>query len=90
MTKYGSLRAFTARGKKWIDQNSPGSIRDRYNSSAYINVMNLVAYLSDFYPRYLKAMQLSLGFFVRAPNIQLITGNNKLLSIDIPPTWNFF
>jgi hypothetical protein len=35
-------------------------------------------------------MQLSLGFFARAPNVDLLTGNDKLLNINIPKHWKFF
>lgn len=52
--------------------------------------INLIGFSSDCDPRYLKAMQLCLGFFSYAPNIDLLTGNQTLLNIDIPSTWKFF
>ncbi len=52
--------------------------------------INVVGFSTDCDSRYLKAMQLSLGFFTRAPNIDLLSGNNDLLKISIPSHWNFF
>lgn len=52
--------------------------------------ITVVGFSSDCDPRYLKAMRLALGFFARAPNIELITGDSNLLKINIPRTWNFF
>ncbi|CAF4367766.1 unnamed protein product [Rotaria magnacalcarata] len=52
--------------------------------------INVVGFSSDCDSRYLKAMQLSLGFFIRAPNIDLLSGNNSLLEINIASHWNFF
>ena len=60
-----------------------------YNECEKRNVC-LVGFSTDCGPRYLKAMQLALGFFARAPNIDLISGNRNLLNIDIPQTWSFF
>jgi hypothetical protein len=59
-----------------------------YNQCKQRNV-NLVGFSSDGDSRYLKAMQLSLGFFARAPNVDLSSGNDKLLSIDIPSNLKF-
>ncbi|CAF1524742.1 unnamed protein product [Adineta ricciae] len=52
--------------------------------------IHVVGFSSDCAPKYLKAMRLALRFFTRAPNIDLITGNEMHLNIDIPPTWSFF
>ncbi|CAF1136421.1 unnamed protein product [Adineta steineri] len=52
--------------------------------------IRLVGFSSDCAPKYLKAMRLALGFFTRAPNIDLITGNDNILNIGIPSTWRFF
>ena len=35
-------------------------------------------------------MQLSLGFFTKTLNIDLLSGNNTLLKINIEPHWKFF
>ncbi|CAF2740457.1 unnamed protein product [Rotaria sp. Silwood2] len=52
--------------------------------------ISVVGFSTDCDSRYLKAMQLSLGFFTRAPNIDLLTGNSSLLEINIASHWNFF
>ena len=52
--------------------------------------IKLVGFASDCEPRYLKAMQLSLGFFTHAPNIDLLSGNDDLLVIKVPTHWSFF
>ncbi len=82
VSAYGTKNKISATDilRKWIYM---------YNECKQRNV-NLVGFSSDCDPRYLKAMQLSLGFFARAPNVDLLTGNDKLLSIDIPSNWKFF
>jgi hypothetical protein len=60
-----------------------------YNQCKERNV-HLVGFSTDCDTRYFKAMRLSLGFFSRAPSVDLLTGNNDLLTIDIPSTWKFF
>jgi len=60
-----------------------------YNALKKRNI-NIVGFSSDCDSRYLKAMQLSLGFFARAPNVDLLTGYDKLLNINIPKHWKFF
>lgn len=52
--------------------------------------IRLVGFSTDCDPRYLKAMRLSLGFFARLPNIDLLNSNNPLLEINYPDTWEFF
>jgi len=60
-----------------------------YNECKNKNI-NLVGFSTDCASKYLKAMRLALGFFARAPNIDLITGNNTLFKIDVPQSWSFF
>ncbi|CAF2185508.1 unnamed protein product [Rotaria magnacalcarata] len=35
-------------------------------------------------------MRICLGFFSRTPHVDLLTGNDNLLTIDIPSNWRFF
>ena len=60
-----------------------------YNQFKERNI-HLVGFSTDCDSRYFKAMRLSLGFFSRAPNVDLLQGNDNLLTIDIPSNWNFF
>ena len=60
-----------------------------YNQCKERNI-HLVGFSTDCDSRYFKAMRLSLGFFSRAPNVDLLQGNGNLLTIDIPSNWNFF
>ena len=52
--------------------------------------IRLVGFSTDCDPRYLKAIRLSLGFFARLPNIDLLNSENQLLEIKHPDTWEFF
>ncbi|CAF3788942.1 unnamed protein product [Rotaria sp. Silwood1] len=60
-----------------------------YNQCKERNI-NLVGFSTDCDSRYFKAMRICLGFFSRAPNVDLLTGNDDLLTIDIPSNWTFF
>ncbi len=60
-----------------------------YNECKKRNIV-VVGFASDCEARYLKAMQISLGFFTSTPNIDLLNGNKNLLQINIPSTWVFF
>ncbi len=60
-----------------------------YNECKKRNIV-VVGFASDCEARYLKAMQISLGFFTHTPNIDLLNENKNLLQINIPSTWNFF
>ncbi|CAF1212167.1 unnamed protein product [Adineta ricciae] len=60
-----------------------------YNQCKQQNV-NVVGFSTDCDSRYFKAMRLALGFFSRAPNVDLLTGNNDAFVIDIPSNWKFF
>lgn len=52
--------------------------------------IRLVGFSTDSDPRYLKAMRLSLEFFARLPNINLLDHQENLFVINYPKTWNFF
>lgn len=52
--------------------------------------ISVVGFSSDCDSRYLKSMQLSLGFFAKAPYLDLLTGHDQLLHFDIPKHWRFF
>ncbi|CAF1476242.1 unnamed protein product [Rotaria sp. Silwood1] len=82
LSAYGTNNKYTAIDilRKWMYL---------YNECKKRNI-NVVGFSTDCDPRYLKAMQLSLGFFTKAPNIDLLTGNNNLLEINIASHWNFF
>ncbi|CAF1471823.1 unnamed protein product [Adineta steineri] len=60
-----------------------------YNQCKERNI-NLVGFSTDCDSRYFKAMRLSLGFFSRAPNVDLLTGNDNIFTIDIPFNWKLF
>lgn len=74
--KYTSIDVF----RKWMYMYNECKRRD----------ITIVGFSTDCDPPYLKAMQLSLGFFIQAPNIDLLSGNNNLLKISIASHWNFF
>jgi hypothetical protein len=82
LSAYGTNNTYTALDilRKWMYM---------YNECKKRNI-NVVGFSTDCDPRYLKAMQLSLGFFIQTPNIDLLSGNNNLLKISIPSHWNFF
>lgn len=50
----------------------------------------LIEFSTNCDPRYLKAKQLSLDFFTYAPNIDLLSNNDRLLNINLPSHWIFF
>lgn len=52
--------------------------------------IRVVGFSTDADPKYLKAMQLALGFFIRAPNITLIDQQDVFFDVDIPRSWTFF
>ncbi|UJR29459.1 hypothetical protein I4U23_010671 [Adineta vaga] len=60
-----------------------------YNQCKQRNI-NVVGFSTDCDSRYFKTMRLALGFFSRAPNVDLLTGNNDVFVIDIPSNWKFF
>jgi hypothetical protein len=60
-----------------------------YNECKKRNIV-IVGFASDCEARYLKAMQISLGFFTYTPNIHLSNENKNPLKINIPSTWTFF
>lgn len=60
-----------------------------YNQLKMKNIA-VVGFSSDCDARYLKAMQICLGFFTKTPNIDIIGENNDLFKISIPTSWNFF
>lgn len=60
-----------------------------YNQCKERNI-NLVGFSTDCDSRYFKAMRICLGFFSRAPYVDLLTGHDDLLEIDIPSNWKFF
>lgn len=82
ISAYGTNHKYTAIDvlRKWVYL---------YGECKQRNI-NLVGFASDCDPRYLKAMQISLGFFTHAPNIDLLSGNNNLLNVNIPSNWSFF
>lgn len=82
ISAYGTNNKYSAIAvlRKWIYV---------YNELKKRNI-NVVGFSSDCDFRYLKAMLLSLGFFARAPNVDLLTGSDQLLHIDIPKHWKFF
>ncbi|CAF2945704.1 unnamed protein product [Rotaria sp. Silwood2] len=75
LSAYGTNNKYTAIDvlRKWMYL---------YNECKKRNI-NVVGFSTDCDPCYLKAMQLSLGFFTKAPNIDLLTGNNNLLETNI-------
>ena len=52
--------------------------------------IHLVGFSTDADPRYLKAMKLALGFFVRTPNINLASGETDSFEVCLPQSWTFF
>ncbi|CAF4628465.1 unnamed protein product [Rotaria sp. Silwood2] len=60
-----------------------------YNQCKERNI-NLVGFSTDCNSRYFKAMRICVGFFSRAPNVDLLTENDNQLTIDIPSNWTFF
>jgi hypothetical protein len=52
--------------------------------------IRVVGFSTDCDPRYLRAMQLSLGFFAQLSNGNLTTMDKDVLTIEIPRTWKFF
>ena len=52
--------------------------------------IRIVGFSTDADPRYLKAMKLALGFFIRAPNIILASQKDDFFDIHVPQSWNFF
>ncbi|CAF1363449.1 unnamed protein product [Rotaria sordida] len=82
ISSYGTNNKYTAVDvlRKWMFM---------YNECKKKNI-NIVGFSADAEPRNLKAMQLSLGFFAKTPNIDLLSGNNTLLKINIESPWNFF
>ncbi|CAM4788583.1 unnamed protein product [Rotaria magnacalcarata] len=60
-----------------------------YNQCKEQNI-NVVGFSTDCDSRYFKAMRICLGFFSRTPHVDLLTGNDNLLTIDIPSNWRFF
>lgn len=82
ISSYGTNNKYTAVDvlKKWMFM---------YDECKKKNI-NVVGFSADAEPRNLKAMQLSLGFFTKTPNIDLLSGNNTLLKINIASDWNFF
>ena len=54
------------------------------------NNINVVGFSTDCDSRYFKSMRICLGFFSRAPHVDLLTGHDNLLTIDIPSNWTFF
>lgn len=60
-----------------------------YNECKKRNIV-VVGFASDCEARYLKAMQISLGFFTHTPNINLLSDNKNLLELTVPSTWKFF
>ncbi|CAF1472252.1 unnamed protein product [Rotaria sp. Silwood1] len=60
-----------------------------YNECKKRNII-VVGFASDCEACYLKAMQISLGFFTHTSNIDLLRKNKNLFQINIPPTWTLF
>ena len=82
LAAYGTNNRFTAIDilRRWILLHS--KCKDQR--------IRLVGFATDCDSRYMKAMRLSLGFFARLPNIDLLNENNRVLNIHCPQTWNFF
>lgn len=60
-----------------------------YNQCKERNI-NVVGFSTDCDSRFFKAMRLALGFFSRAPNVDLLTGSDNIFTIDVPFNWKFF
>lgn len=52
--------------------------------------IRVVGFSTDADSRYLKAMKLALGFFIRTPNINLTNRENDSFDINMPQSWSFF
>ena len=66
--------------RKWIHVYNELKKRD----------INVVGFSSDCDSRYLKSMQLALGFFARAPYLDMFSGYDQLFRFDVPKHWKFF
>ena len=51
--------------------------------------IHVVGFTTDADPRYLEAMKLALGFFVRTPNINLASSETDSFELDVPQSWIF-